>query len=112
MIIIFREWIGKWLVGLDLFNNDTRPSGHNSRPTQINVSQRYFHSLNNYSTLIILSTSRGLVEVNKLHHIRLVYGCHGNHQLGIMIPTHRCQRSLLRLAICYELNVTLHQGHE
>ena len=44
------------LVGLDLFN-DTRPSGHISRPTQVNVSQSCFHSLNNYSSPIILSRS-------------------------------------------------------
>ena len=30
---------GSGLVGLDLFNDDTRPSGHISRPTQVNVSQ-------------------------------------------------------------------------
>ena len=41
-------------IGLDLFNHDTRPSGHISRPTQVNVSQSCFHSLNNYSSLIIL----------------------------------------------------------
>ena len=45
--------------GLDLFNDDTRPSGHISRPTQVNVSQSCFHSLDNYSSLIILYTSRG-----------------------------------------------------
>ena len=27
------------IVRLDLFNNDTCPSGHISRPTQVNVSQ-------------------------------------------------------------------------
>ena len=41
-------------IGLDLFNDDTRPSGHISRPTQVNVSQNCFHSLNNYSSPIIL----------------------------------------------------------
>ena len=40
------QWLGR-LVGLDLFNDDTRPSGHISRPTQVNVSQNFFHSLNN-----------------------------------------------------------------
>ena len=35
-----------WLVGLDLFNDDTCPSGHISRPTQVNVSQTCFNSLN------------------------------------------------------------------
>ena len=46
-------WIGDW-IGMDLFNDDTRPSGHISRPTQVNVSQSCFHCLNNYSSLIIL----------------------------------------------------------
>ena len=31
---------GQWFwIGLDLFNDDTRPSGHISRPTQVNVSE-------------------------------------------------------------------------
>ena len=47
------------LVGLDLFNDDTRPSGHISRPTQVNVSQSCFHSLNYYSSPIILSSTGG-----------------------------------------------------
>ena len=51
------------LVGLDLFNDDTRPSGHISRPTQVNVSQSCFHSLNNYSSLIILYTSGGWLKL-------------------------------------------------
>ena len=49
--VTFNDWIG-----LDLFNDDTRPSGHISRPTQVNVSQNCFHSLNNYSSPIILSS--------------------------------------------------------
>ena len=48
-----------WLVGLDLFNDDTRPSGHISRPTQVDMSQSCFHSLNSYSSLIIFYTSGG-----------------------------------------------------
>ena len=48
-----------WLVGLDLFNDDTCPSGHISHPTQVNVSQGCFHSLKNYSSLIILYASEG-----------------------------------------------------
>ena len=54
MIHRYADWIG-----LDLFNDDTRPSGHISRPAQVNVSQSCFHSLNNYSSLIILYTSGG-----------------------------------------------------
>ena len=48
--------LGSDWIGLDLFNDDTRPSGHISRPTQVIVSQNCFHSLNNYSSPIILSS--------------------------------------------------------
>ena len=40
-----KGYIGYGWIGLDLFNDDTRPSGHISRPTQVNVSQSCFHSL-------------------------------------------------------------------
>ena len=33
-------------IGLDVFNNDTRSTGHISRPTQVSVSESCFHSLN------------------------------------------------------------------
>ena len=46
-------------IGLDLFNDDTRPSGHISRPTQVNVSQSCFHFLNKNSSPIILSSTGG-----------------------------------------------------
>ena len=36
-------------IGLDLFNDDTRRSGHISRPTQVNVSQSCFFSRNSDS---------------------------------------------------------------
>ena len=52
-----------WLVGLDLFNDDTHPSGHISRPTQVNVSQSCFHALNNYSSLITLYTFGGSLKL-------------------------------------------------
>ena len=72
---------------LDLFNDDTRPSGHISRPTQVNVSQELlsFPKKPSYtgkcvSKLLSLSKQLlksdhivhvcGLVEVNKLHHSR------------------------------------------
>ena len=74
-------------VGLNLFNDDTRPSGHISRPTQVNVSQELlsFSKKPSYTGKCVselLSFSKqllksdhivhvwGLVEVNKLHHIR------------------------------------------
>ena len=55
---VMAEWIG-----LDLFNDDTCPSGHISRPTLVNVSQGCLNSLNNYSGLIILSTSGGYLKL-------------------------------------------------
>ena len=74
------------LIGLDLFNNDTRPSGHISCPTQLNVSQELlsFSKKPSYTGKCVselLSFSKyllksdhivhvwGLLEVNKLHHI-------------------------------------------
>ena len=50
-------------IGLDLFNDDRRSSGHIKRSTQVNVSQSCFHSLNNYSSLIILYTSGGWLKL-------------------------------------------------
>ena len=44
-ILIYVYHLG-WLVGLDLFNHNTCPSGHISRPTHVNVSQELLHSLN------------------------------------------------------------------
>ena len=40
-------------IGLDLFNDDTRPSGHISRPTQVNVSE-------------LLSFSKQLLKSNNI----------------------------------------------
>ena len=51
-------------IGLDLFNDDTRPSGHISRPTQVNVSQSCFNSLNKLHKLNYKFQVWGLVEVN------------------------------------------------
>ena len=75
------------LVGLDLFNDDTCPSGHISRPTQVNVSEELlsFSKKPSYTGKCasgLLSFSKqllrsdhivhvwGLFEVNKSHHIR------------------------------------------
>ena len=75
------------LVGLDLFNNDTCPSGHISRPTKVNVSQELFSfskkpSYTGTCVSELLSFSKQLlksdhivhtwelVEVNILHHIK------------------------------------------
>ena len=35
----YYQHMGLDWIGLDLFNDDTRPSGHISRPTQVNVSE-------------------------------------------------------------------------
>ena len=32
----------RYWIGLDVFNDDTRPSGHISRPTQVNVPLNLF----------------------------------------------------------------------
>ena len=53
-----------WLVGLDLFNDNTCPSGHISHPTQVNVSQSCFNSLNKLLKLNYVVQVWGLVEVN------------------------------------------------
>ena len=75
------------LVALGLFNDDTCPSGHISRPTHVNVSQELlsFSKKLSYTGKCVselLSFSKqllksdhivdvwGLVEVNELHHIR------------------------------------------
>ena len=65
-----KKCIWKGLVGLDLFNDYTCPSGHISRPTQVNVSQSFFHSLNKLLKSDHIAQFSGLVENNKLHHIR------------------------------------------
>ena len=51
-------------IGLDLFNDDTCPSGHISCPTQVNVSQSCFNSLNILLKLDYIVQVWGLVEVN------------------------------------------------
>ena len=51
-------------IGLDLFNNDTRPSGNISHPTQVNVSHSCFNSLNKLPKLNYISQVWGLIEVN------------------------------------------------
>ena len=50
-------------IGLDLFNDDTRPSGHISRPTQVNVSQSCFNSLSKLLKLNYIVQVWGLVEI-------------------------------------------------
>ena len=55
----YKSWIG-----LDLFNDDTRPSGHISRPTQVNVSQSCFNSLNKLLKLNYIVQVWGLAEVH------------------------------------------------
>ena len=54
------------MIGLDwiCFNDDTRPSGHISRLTQVNVSHSCFNSLNKLLKLNYVVQVWGLVEVN------------------------------------------------
>ena len=56
-------------IGLALFNDDTCPSGHISRPTQVNVSQSCLHSLNKLLKAYLIFQIWELVEVNKFHQI-------------------------------------------
>ena len=51
-------------LGADLFNDDTRPSGHISRPTQVNVSQSCFNSRNKLFKLNYFVQVWKLVEAN------------------------------------------------
>ena len=62
--ICLKDEIGWRLVGLDLCNDDTCPSGHISRPTQVNVSQSCFNSLNILLKLNYIVQVWGLAEVN------------------------------------------------
>ena len=50
--------------GLDLFNNDTCPSGHISCPTQVNVYQSCFNSLSKLLKLNYIVQVWGLVDVD------------------------------------------------
>ena len=53
----------QWLVGsLHLFNDNTRPSGHISHPTQEDVSQGCFQSLNELIQLSYIVRVWGLVQ--------------------------------------------------
>ena len=62
--MVFRMLESMYWIGLDLFNDDTCPSGHISRPTQVNVSQSCFNSLNILLKLDYIVQVWGLVEVN------------------------------------------------
>ena len=65
-----RNFLHGWLlVGLDLFNDDTRPSRHISRPTQVNTSWVVF-ILKTITQVWSYCPRLGLVEANELHHIR------------------------------------------
>ena len=68
-LIFTWECTGEFWIGLHLFN-DTRPSGHISRPTQVNVAQSCFHSLNKLLKPDYIVQVWRLVEVHKSHHIR------------------------------------------
>ena len=57
-------------IGLDLFNDYTHLSGHISNPTQVNVSQELLLFSKKLLKFDHTVHVWGLVEVNKLHHIR------------------------------------------
>ena len=56
-------------ITLDLFNDDTHPSGHISRPSHVNVSQSCFHSLIKLLKPVYIVQVWGLVKINNLHQI-------------------------------------------
>ena len=58
--------------GLDLFNDDTCPSGHISRPTHVNVSQSCFNSLNILLKLNYIVQVWGLLELNCIMSVRRI----------------------------------------
>ena len=71
MLSVWAQWwqaVGgprdKIWIGLNLFNGNTRPSGHISRPTQVSVCQSCFNSLNKLLKLNYVVQVWGLVEVN------------------------------------------------
>ena len=59
-------WLIVNWIGLDLFNDDTCPSGHISRPTHV---KSYLHFLNKLLKPYYIVQVRGLVEVHKFHQI-------------------------------------------
>ena len=61
------------MIGLDLFNDDTCPSGHISRSTHVNVPHSCFHSLNKLLKPDYIVQVWGLVEVNKFHQIGVIH---------------------------------------
>ena len=65
-----RRHQSKWLVGLDLFDDDTRPSRHISHPAQVDVPQSCAHFPNKLLKSHYIVQVWGPVEINKLHHIR------------------------------------------
>ena len=60
----------QWLDWNGFFYDGTRPSGHISRPTHLNVARSCFHSLNKIPKPDFIAQVWGLVEVYKFHQIR------------------------------------------
>ena len=78
-------------IGLNLFNENTCPSGHISGPTQLNVSQSCFYSpKTNYSSPIILSRSGGYLKLTKCIRLGVIWLSNrdANHYAKCVIVTH------------------------
>ena len=83
--MLYNSPILDW-IGLDLFNDDTRPSGHISCPTQVNVSQSCFNYLNkllklNYIVQVWRLVSKSIVsyQIEESHFSQeFHYACLGN----------------------------------
>ena len=63
---------------MHLFNDDTHPSGHISRPTQVHVSQSHFHSLNRLIKPDYIVQFWGIVKLKQIASVR------GWFKLGIV----------------------------
>ena len=64
-------------IELDLYNDDTCPSGHISHPTHVNVSQHCLRSLNKLLKPYYIAQVWWLAKVNKFHQI----GGHSSDEL-------------------------------
>ena len=81
-------------VGLHLFNDDTRPSGHISHPTQVDVFRCCFHSLNR------LIKPDYIVQVWGLFEVKIIASVGGWFKWGIVLRvwSFKSDRRILLLA--------------
>ena len=102
------HWNADW-IGLALFNDDTRPSGHISRPTQVYVSQSFSHFPNE------LLRSNYIVQV--WGQLKLTNCIISDRRIPLLAGIPLCkyrefsrrEYSMSQLcSICHDIPVTLH----